>query len=397
MKLSKLSNLIQPSPIREMLKEVNELRRNSVDVIQLSTGQPSLPLDEEVLNFLISKLRENPLKVSSYSPTAGIPELREKICHDLSYFGKIDVEENEVLITEGGSEGLLLAALTLFDKDDEVIILEPTYVSYPNVTIIAGAKPIFVSQKMEESYQPNLEEIKSKINSKTKAIMFATPDNPTGRVLDEKIAKGLIEIAKDYQLYLIVDEAYKHLIYEGEHFWFWRYEDARDRVVCINTFSKDPAMTGFRLGYAYGPKDVISVMERIKQYTTLCSNTPAQIAAIKYLEPKVKEKVLSYTLQIYKKRRDALIDAMEEYLPYAKFVKPKGAMYLFANFLHYFGKKGIDDKFFMMDLIKKKYVAVISGSNFGPSGANHIRITFVGENEDRIRLGIRLIKEYLNL
>jgi aspartate aminotransferase len=394
-KLSKLVNSLQPSPIREMLKAVSELKYKGIDVIQLSTGQPSLPLDEEVIEFLISKLKEDPLTVSSYTPTGGIKQLILKIIEDLKYFGKIEVEENEVVITEGASEGLLLASLALFDDEDEVIILEPSYVSYPNVVLIAGAKPIFLTQKMENGYQPDLEELKSKITNKTKAIIFATPDNPTGRIINPQIAKGLIEIAKDHDLWIIVDEAYKHLIYEGEHIWFWRNEDARNRTICINTFSKDPAMTGFRLGYAFGPKEVISSMERIKQYTTLCSNTPAQIAALKYLEPRIKERVLKYTLDIYKRRRDALINSMLEFISEARFVKPAGAMYLFADFSKYLKNLNIDDKTFMMDLVNKKGVAVINGSSFGPSGKNHIRITFVGENENRINKGVILINEYL--
>lgn len=380
-KLANLVSELKPSPIREMLKIVAELKRNKIDVIQLSTGQPSLPVDKEVLDELIKVFLNDPIKVSSYTPTGGIRELHEAIVADLKIFGKIDVNLNEVVVTEGATEGLLLTALALFEKGDEVVMMDPSYVSYPHVTLIAGAKPIYVCEKVEEGYQPNLERIKEKITEKTKAIILATPDNPTGRVIREEIAKGLIDLSIDHDFWLIIDEAYKHLIYEGEHYWFWRYANARERTICVNTFSKDPAMTGFRLGYIYGPSEVISAIEKIKQYTTLCSNTPAQIAAIKYLQPEVKKRILEYTLRIYKARRDALYNAVKEKLPEVKTIKPEGAMYMFVNMENVLRKLNMDDYQFMIELVKNKHVAVIYGGAFGPESKNHIRLTFVGENE----------------
>jgi Aspartate/tyrosine/aromatic aminotransferase len=395
-KLANLVSELKPSPIREMLKIVAELKRNKIDVIQLSTGQPSLPVDKEVLDELIKVFLNDPIKVSSYTPTGGIRELHEAIVADLKIFGKIDVNLNEVVVTEGATEGLLLTALALFEKGDEVVMMDPSYVSYPHVTLIAGAKPIYVCEKVEEGYQPNLERIKEKITEKTKAIILATPDNPTGRVIREEIAKGLIDLSIDHDFWLIIDEAYKHLIYEGEHYWFWRYANARERTICVNTFSKDPAMTGFRLGYIYGPSEVISAIEKIKQYTTLCSNTPAQIAAIKYLQPEVKKRILEYTLRIYKARRDALYNAVKEKLPEVKTIKPEGAMYMFVNMENVLRKLNMDDYQFMIELVKNKHVAVIYGGAFGPESKNHIRLTFVGENEERLRKGVELIREFID-
>jgi len=394
--LSSLVNKLKPSPIREMLKAVAELKRKGIDVIQLSTGQPSLPVDEEVIEHLIKYLKEKPLEVSSYTPTGGIRDLLELIRADLKEFGGIDVNVNEIVITEGATEGLLLTALALLEKDDELIIMDPSYVSYPHVAIIAGGKPVYVQESVDEGYQPNIEKIKEKINNKTKGILLATPDNPTGRILDYKVAKALIEIANDYDIWLIIDEAYKHLIYEGEHIWFWKFDEARERTILINTFSKDPAMTGFRLGYIYGPSHVISAIEKIKQYTTLCSNTPAQIAAMFYLNPEIKKRVLSKTLEIYKRRRDALYNSILKYLPEAKTVKPNGAMYAFVNMRYYLDKIKMDDYEFMMRLVKEKHVAVIYGSAFGDNSKYHIRFTFVGENEERIEKGIKLVAEFIN-
>ncbi len=394
-KLSSLVSEVKHSAIREMLKEVAELRLKGYDVIQLSTGQPSLPIDEEVLEGLIEVMRKEKLLVSSYTPTKGIKDTLEAISNDLKEFGNIDVALEEIVLTEGATEGLLLLALALLDKEEEVIITDPSYVSYPYVAIIARAKPVYVEERAEEEYQPNIEKIAEKINPKTKAILLATPDNPTGRVLKKEIAKALIDLAEDNNLWLIIDEAYKHLIYEGEHFWFWREDRAREFTICVNTFSKDPAMTGLRLGYIYGPREVIAAVEKLKQYSTLSSNTPAQIAAKIYLNPRIKRKVLDYTLKIYKKRRDALYQAVKEYLPEALTVKPEGAMYLFANMSSYLKQINMNDKDFMINLIKEKKVAVVAGSSFGEKSKDHIRFTFVGEPEERLEKGIRLIREFI--
>lgn len=395
-KLSSLVDRVRHSAIREMLKEVAELRLKGYDIIQLSTGQPSLPIDEEVLEYLIEEMRRNRLLASSYTPTKGLRSVLEAIQNDLKVFGNIDVALNELVITEGATEGLLLIALTILDRDDELIIMDPSYVSYPQDAVIAGAKPVFVEENIEEGFQPNINRILEHITPKTKAILLATPDNPTGRILRKDVAKALIDISEDHDIWLVIDEAYKHLIYEGEHFWFLREDRARERTICVNTFSKDPAMTGFRLGYVYGPKEVIAAIEKFKQYSTLSSNTPAQIAAVYYLKPEVKKRILEYTLRIYKSRRDKMYEAVKQYLPEAVTIKPEGAMYLFANMKNYLRKVNLSDQEFMVKLVKEKHVAVVAGSSFGEKGKDHIRFTFVGEPEDRIEKGIKLIKEFID-
>lgn len=394
--LSSLVSRVKHSAIREMLKEVAELRLKGIDVIQLSTGQPSLPIDEQVFEETVEQMRKNRLLASSYTPTKGMRSVLEAIQNDLKVFGNIDVSLNEIVITEGATEGLLLTDFVLLDRDEEIIIMDPSYVSYSQQAIIVGAKPVLVEQKMEEGYQPNLNRILEHITPKTKAILIATPDNPTGRVIKKEVAKGLLDIAEDHDLWLIIDEAYKHLIYDGEHFWFWKEERARERTICINTFSKDPAMTGFRLGYIYGPKEVIAAIEKFKQYSTLSSNTPAQIAATIYLRPEVKKRILDYTLKIYKSRRDKLYECFREYLPEAKAHYPEGAMYMFANISNYLDKINMSDQELMLKLVKEKHVAIVAGSSFGETGKKHVRFTFVGENEERIEKAMRLLREFID-
>lgn len=303
--LSNYSMSIPGSPIRKMLKIMAEARRKGIDLIQFSAGQPSLPPDEEVLKYVAKEIMDKPKEISSYTPTQGIYSLREAIAMDLKRYSGIEIDpETEVTVTEGASEGLFITMFALVDMGEEVILFDPSYVSYAPVVRMVRGVPKSLKVSIESGFQPDVEKIKELVSDKTKAILFASPDNPTGRVIDREIAETIADLAQDHDFWIVVDEAYKHLIYEGEHIWM--YKLAPEHTISINSFSKDPAMTGWRLGYIYGPKDAVLEIAKVKQYTTLCSNTPAQIAAIKHLQPEVKDRVLEKTLNIYRERRDAM-------------------------------------------------------------------------------------------
>lgn len=395
-KLSELGLALRESPIRRVLKIIADAKASGIDLIHFSAGQPSLPPEDEVLRHTVEVILKNSLDVSSYTPTMGLRDLRIMISEDLKRYGGIDVDpETEITVTEGASEGMLLAILSTIDPGDEVIIFDPSYVSYPFVIEIARGKPIPLIVRVEDGYQPDVETLKELITARTRAIFFATPDNPTGRILDIEAAKAIIDLAVDNDLWLIIDEAYKHLIYEGEHLWIARLDDAWERSIFINSFSKDAAMTGWRLGYLYGPREVIESAIKFKQYITLCSNTPAQIAAIKYLQPEIKEIVLERTIKIYRERRDVMYDAISKFLPDAKTIKSPGAMYLFVDMRSYLEKLGINDEQFAEILLKEEHVAVVPGSGFGRGGKGHLRFTFVGEPKERIIEGIKRIADLL--
>jgi aspartate aminotransferase len=395
--LSDLVNEVQPSPIRKVLKIIADAHASGIDLIQFSAGQPGLAPDHEILEFVSDFMLKNPQRASEYTPTPGIYELRAAIAEDLKRYGNLSVDpENEITVTDGGSEGILLAYMATLKRGDEIILFDPTYVSYPNVAIMVGAKPRYLPLHVEEGYQPNLDKLNELINEKTKAIMITSPDNPTGRIIDEKRMKAIVDLAVDHDLWLIVDDAYKHLIYEGQHVWVARLPGAWERTIVLNTFSKDPAMTGWRLGYAYGPKEAISAMIKFKQYTTLCSSTIAQIAAMKYLQPEVKERILSKTIPIYRERRDAMYNAVRKFLPEAKTIKSPGAMYLFVDVREYLKRLRMNDSEFAENLLKLGHVALIPGSGFGENGSGHLRMTFVGEPTDRIIRGVEIISNVID-
>ena len=392
--VSNFSRSLPGSPIRKMLKVIADARARGIDLIKFSAGQPSLPPDEEVVEFVISYLREKPCETSSYTPTQGLRELRELIAMDLERYARIRLDpEREITVTEGASEGMLITMMALLDDGDEAIIFDPSYVSYPHVIRIARGRPIYLPVSIEDGFQPDVERLKELVTPRTKLIFFATPDNPTGRILDGAVARAIVDIARDHDLWLVSDEAYKHLIYEGEHVWMAKL--APERTVVLNTFSKDPAMTGWRLGYVYGPEEAVAEIAKIKQYVTLCSNTLAQIAAMKYLEPEVKDRVLERTIRIYKSRRDAMYEAVRKYLPEAGAYKSPGAMYLFVDLSNYLRRLGLDDETLAERLVNEKHVATIPGSGFGPHGRNHLRLTFVSEPEERIAEGVKRIAELL--
>ena len=393
-RVSNFSRSLRGSPIRKMLKIIADAKARGIDLIKFSAGQPSLPPDEEIINYVIEYLKTNPCETSSYTPTQGIRELREFIAIDLERYSGLKLDpEREITVTEGASEGMLLAMMALLDEGDEAIIFDPSYVSYPHVITIARGKPVSLPLSIENEFQPSIEKLAELITPKTKLIFFASPDNPTGRILDTEIAKAIVDLARDHDLWIVSDEAYKHLIYEGEHVWMAKL--APERTVVLNTFSKDPAMTGWRLGYVYGPEDAVAEIAKIKQYVTLCSNTLAQIAAIKYLQPEVKERVLRRTIEIYRARRDAMYNAVRKYLSEAGVYKSPGAMYLFVDLSSYLERLGFNDEVLAERLVAEKQVATIPGSGFGSCGKNHLRLTFVSEPEERIIEGIKRIAELL--
>ncbi len=395
--LSTLVDEIQPSPIRKVLKIIADARAAGIDLIQFSAGQPGLAPDREILEFVSDFIIKNPQRASEYTPTPGIYDLRVAIAEDLKRYGNLNVDpETEITVTDGGSEGILLAYMATLKRGDEIILFDPTYVSYPNAAIMVGAKPKYLPLYVEDDYQPDIDKLSELINNKTKAIMITSPDNPTGRIIDEKRMKAIVDLAVDHDLWLIVDDAYKHLIYEGQHVWVAKLPGAWERTIVLNTFSKDPAMTGWRLGYAYGPKDAISAMIKFKQYTTLCSSTIAQIAAMKYLQPEVKERILSKTITIYKERRDAMYNAVRKFLPEARTIKSPGAMYLFVDVREYLKRLKMDDNMFAENLLNLGHVALIPGSGFGKHGAGHLRMTFVTETVERITKGVEIISNVIN-
>jgi len=280
---------------------------------------------------------------------------------------------------------------------DEVIISDPTYLAYERVIKFIGAKPVPVPVKWQEDFQMFPEKVNEAVNSKTKAIITLSPDNPTGRMLDDKNFKGIVEIVEDKNLWLLTDDIYKYIFYEGKFTNSIAF-GGHDKTVTCCSFSKTASIPGFRLGYAYSTTEVVDKMEKLKQYTSLCPSRPAQIVIQKLLEnnAKIQDEYVSKTvIPTYRERRDFMAEALKKHLPDLGFSMPKGAFYFFVDISEELKKLGMDDEQFSNKLLEEKEVVVIPGKHFGSLGQNHIRMTFVSETEERINKGIEKMAEML--
>ncbi|MCD6409547.1 MAG: pyridoxal phosphate-dependent aminotransferase [Candidatus Verstraetearchaeota archaeon] len=393
--LAARAGVVRESVIRQVLAIESQLRRRGVDFIRLSAGQPGLPPDPRVLNFLAQLLKEKPAQATSYTPTSGILELLEAIASDLERYGGFTLDPlQEITITEGGAEATFLLALALVNPGDEVVLFDPTFPPSVGAFQLMDAKVKFLPVSVEDGYQPSLEKLQEVVSRNTKAVLIITPDNPTGRILNRDFLKGLGELAEDYGFWIISDEAYKHIIYQEVHHWVYKEAGVPDQTLVINSFSKDPGMPGFRIGYIYGPREIISQVRKLKQFVTLTPSSIAQYAALYYLTSGVKEEYLRYSLEIYRKRRDAFYRAFKKAVPEAKTLFPQASFYFFVDLQHYLANLNMDDIAFAEELLKEQRVSLIPGSPFGRQGIRHVRITFVTEPEERLEEAAERIAEF---
>jgi aspartate aminotransferase len=287
--------------------------------------------------------------------------------------------------------------MSLMNPGDEVIVTDPTYLGYREMIELAQGKPKWLPVNVEDGYQPNIEAFKKAVSKKTKAVMILSPDNPTGRILNEAFVKALVDLAQEYDFWIISDDIYKHIIYEGEHVWISRFPDAQERTITVCSFSKEASIPGLRIGYTLAPKEIIDSMEKMQQYSTLAPDSLAQFALVKFLKENMKEPYLKNTvLPYYVKKRNFMGKMLDSQLPMARTVTPPGAFYYFVDMRPYLSKLKLDEEEFAGKLLKERGVAVIPGRFFGDNGRGHIRLTFVSESEERIELGFKKVADFIS-
>jgi len=382
------------SPIRKVAALLDEAASKQ-DIISFGGGAPSLLPPKELIQSFIEELKNSPAELFRYTSTRGSLSFREKIAEDVKEYTGVEYDpKKEIIVTEGSTEGLFLTLAAILEEGDEIILTDPTYLGYSEIITMFKAKEVRISQLKENKYQPSLDELNEKITNKTKAIIINTPENPTGRILKKDIAKGIVEIAKDKGIFVIVDEAYKHIIYEGENTYLQKFD--KDVVISVCSFSKEASSPGFRLGYVCANEEVITNLEKIKQFVTLCSNMVGQRVLMNYLASEMKKRYLKeVVIPTYQARRDFMIKMIRKYLPDSDFHVPEGAFYIFLDLRNWLGDKVEKDEEIMLDIFKKKKLVVIPGSYFGKLGKGSFRLTFVSEDFHRIEEGIRRLSEYL--
>ena len=385
------------SPIRRVAALLAEAGK-SREMISFGGGAPSLPPPEEVSTEISKRISENAQGACAYTGTRGFLELRKLIADDWTrHDGATYDSENEVILTDGATEGIFAAFMSVFNKNDEVILTDPTYLGYLEAAQLAGARLTKLPVNVEEGYQPNLEFLKSLITKRTKAVILLSPDNPTGRVVSSDFAEGLLDLANDHDFWVIYDSTYRDVVYGNvSQPKITSMPGAYEKVISVGSFSKESSIPGLRLGYALGPAEAIDSMEKVKQYTSLAPNTLSQYAMIRFFTDGVKERYLrNIVLPTYVKRRDFMEKAIKQYLPEARTVRPDGAFYFFVDMKHYLNAMDRNEEELCNRLLYRKSVIGIPGSFFGEKGVGHMRLTFVSEPEERIELGMRRIGEYV--
>lgn len=360
--LSKTIVTIKPSGIRKFFDLVNEME----GVISLGVGEPDFDTPWHIRDEGIYALEKGR---TFYTSNSGLTELRQEIANYIKRTQGVDYDpKKEIMVTVGGSEAIDVAFRAMLDPGDEVLIPEPSYVSYVPCAVLAGGKPVIIDLKAENDFRLTADEVIEKITDKTKILVLPFPNNPTGSVMGreelEKIAKVVIE--KD--LYVLSDEIYAELTYNGKHVSITSIEGMKERTVLINGFSKAYAMTGWRLGYACAPEVILKQMLKIHQYAIMCAPTTSQYAAVEAL--KNGDKDVEEMRRSYNHRRRFLMNAFREMG--LDCFEPFGAFYVFPCIKEF----GMTSEEFATKFLMEEKVATVPGTAFGASGEGFLRISY---------------------
>ncbi|MFC1594267.1 aminotransferase class I/II-fold pyridoxal phosphate-dependent enzyme [Candidatus Omnitrophota bacterium] len=380
MKISKRVEQMKPSGIRAFF----ELVLNMKDVISLGVGEPDFVTPWNIRETAIYALEQGQ---TSYTSNKGMLELRKQISLFLRQrYGLSYDPQEEILITVGVSEAYDLALRALINPGDSILVPEPSYVSYFPIVSLAGGKPLSIHTDIRDSFKVTVQKLRTAYVRGTKGFVINYPANPTGTSYTKKELQAISKFIIEKDLVVVSDEVYDELTYDRKHVPFPTLPGMKSRTVYLNGFSKAYAMTGFRIGYACGPKRIIQAMTKIHQYTMLCASIMSQLAAQEALKNSMKS--VEQMRKEYRRRREFIVDGLNAVgLPCHK---PDGAFYVFPSIQN----TGFDSLTFAQELLKKKKVALVPGTAFGPSGEGYVRIAYAA-SFDSLKESLQRIAEFL--
>lgn len=381
MKLSKKASQLETSPTRKLY----DMAKQYNDVINLTLGDPDIHPCWEIKKAACDAIMDGKTR---YSSNAGLIELRKIICDNFQDEYGVNVRpEDNVIVTVGGMEALYLTFTALLDSEDEIIVLAPYYVNYVQMIKLCGGTPVVINAFANTGFRHSIVEIKEAITEKTVAIVLNSPSNPTGVELDSSLLDDIAEIAIEHDLVVISDEVYRTILYDNKaHDSIIKRPHMQERTVLIDSVSKRFAMTGYRLGYAMAPKNIIESMVRLQENVCACAPLPSQYAAICAYKEHRNDKEIC---KIYEERRDYLIRAISN-IEKIKCVKPDGTFYLFINI----SETGMDCTEFAYKLLKQEHVAVVPGVAYGEAYSEYIRIAYTLEISG-LREAVRRLKYFI--
>lgn len=384
MSKSYISKIVRDMP-DSGIKDFFDIANTMDGALSLGVGEPDFATPEHVRKAAIASIERAETK---YTDNRGTMELRAASAEYLEKYDLHYDRQDEILITMGASEGIDLALRTLVNPGDEVLVVEPSYVSYiPCIELCQGV-PVSLEMKAEYKFRLTAEQLEEQITEKSKVLLISFPSNPTGAIMEIEDLKAVAEVVIKHDLFVISDEIYAELTYGKQHVSIASLPGMKERTVVLNGFSKAFAMTGWRMGIAAGPKDVIFHMNKIHQFTTMSAGTTSQYAALEALESVVRDEEIAAMRQEYDERRKRMVAGFEEMG--LDVMVPEGAFYVFPSIQ----KTGLTSKEFCNRLLMEQKVAVIPGDAFGNCGEGYIRCSYA-YSQEVIRQCLEKIAEFV--
>ena len=378
--LSKTIVEIKPSGIRKFFDIASEMD----DVISLGVGEPDFDTPWHIRDEGIYSLEKGK---TSYTSNAGLKELKEEVSKFLNRRYELTYDPNkEIIITVGGSEAIDIAMRAMLDPGDEVLIPQPSYVSYEPCCILANGTPVIIELKAENEFRLTAEEIEAAITPKTKLLVLPFPNNPTGAIMERKDLEAIAEVIEKHDLYVLSDEIYSELTYTDKHVSICNLPGMRERTILINGFSKSHSMTGWRLGYACGPELIIKQMLKIHQFAIMCAPTTSQYAAVEAMrngDEDVQQMKAEYNIRrqyLLKRFREMGVECFEAL----------GAFYVFPCIKQF----GMTSDEFATTMLKSKKVCVVPGTAFGNCGEGFLRISYAYSMEN-LKIAMDRFEEFV--
>ena len=371
---------LKPSGIRKFFDIVNEMK----DAISLGVGEPDFDTPWHIRDEGIYALERGK---TFYTSNSGLKELREEISNYIFRTQGIRYDaNNEIIVTVGGSEAIDIGLRAIINEGDEVIIPQPSYVSYEPCAILAGAKPVILELKAENEFRLKPEELLNAITDKTKVLILPYPNNPTGAIMEREDLEAIAKIIIEKDIWVMSDEIYAELNYKDKHVSIASLEGLKERTLLINGFSKSYAMTGWRLGYACAPKELITQMTKIHQFAIMCAPTTSQYAAVEAL--KKGDEDVAIMRKSYNQRRRFLMNAFKEMN--LECFEPYGAFYVFPCIKEF----GMTSEEFATRFLTEEKVALVPGTAFGNCGEGFLRISYA-YSLDNLKIAMERLKNFI--
>ncbi len=371
---------IKPSGIRKFFDIVSEMK----DAISLGVGEPDFDTPWHIRDEGIYSLEKGR---TFYTSNSGLKELKEEICRYTKRKQGVTYDpDHEVLVTVGGSEAIDIGLRAMLNPGEEVLIPQPSYVSYEPCTVLAGGVPVIIELKGENEFRLTAQELEDAITDKTKVLILPFPNNPTGAIMERKDLEEIAEVIRRHDIFVMSDEIYAELTYKEKHVSIVEIEGMRERTILINGFSKAFAMTGWRLGYACGPREIVEQMTKIHQFAIMCAPTTSQYAAVEALrngDDDVQEMRMAYN-----QRRRYLMNAFREMG--LECFEPFGAFYVFPCIKEF----GMTSDEFAARFLEEEKVAVVPGTAFGDCGEGYLRISYA-YSLDNLKIAIGKLSAFV--